>query len=165
MANVIGDAYLVYNLVKRLITPFDKWPAYKLGIIDAKGNVLKKRSQFKSSEEANAWGYFDIAVANLKKILAKLPGGSTRLASFAAAAFLFKESKQYDFEKNEDIVIFEEKFKNYLAVVEDVAVNNVGGGQVAGLGVGAQGEPPGRVALITKMLKRKKLEKKNAINS
>lgn len=165
MANIIGDAYLVYNLVKKLITPFDKWPAFKLGIIDAKGNVLKKKSMLRTSEENNAWGYFDMAVANLKKILAKLPGGSTRLASFAAAAFLFKEHKQYNFEVEQDAILFEENFKNYLNVIEDVAVNNVGGGQVAGLGVGAQGEPPGRTAMITRMLKRKKLEKKNATNS
>lgn len=42
--------------------------------------------------------------------------------------------------------------------VEDVAVNNVGGGNVAGLGVGPQGEPPKRKVLLSKvksMLKRK----------
>ena len=42
--------------------------------------------------------------------------------------------------------------------VEDVAVNNVGGGNVAGLGVGPQGEPPKHKALLSKlktMLKRK----------
>lgn len=41
---------------------------------------------------------------------------------------------------------------------EDVAVNNVGGGNVAGVGVGAQGEPPKHKALLPKlkrMLKRK----------
>lgn len=165
MANIVGDAYLVYNLVSKLITPFDKWPAYKLGIIDAKGNVLRRKNTLKTSEENNAWGYFDMAVTNLKKILAKLPGGSTRLASFAAAAFLFKENTNYDFEDDTQTILFEENFKKYLNVVEDVAVNNVGGGQVASLGVGAQGEPPGRLAMITRMLKRKKLENKNATNS
>ena len=43
-------------------------------------------------------------------------------------------------------------------IKEDVAVNNVGQGNVAGLGVGAQGEPPGKTALLKKiksMLKRK----------
>jgi hypothetical protein len=41
---------------------------------------------------------------------------------------------------------------------EDVAVNNVGQGNVAGLGVGPQGEPPKHKALLSKvktMLKRK----------
>ena len=41
---------------------------------------------------------------------------------------------------------------------EDVAVNNVSQGSVAGLGVGAQGEPPKNKALLAKlkmMIKRK----------
>ena len=33
---------------------------------------------------------------------------------------------------------------------EDVPVNNVGGGNVAGLGVGPQGEPPGKIAVMKK---------------
>ncbi len=43
-------------------------------------------------------------------------------------------------------------------VKEDVAVNNVGQGNVAGLGVGPQGEPPAKTALLKRirsMLKRK----------
>lgn len=36
-------------------------------------------------------------------------------------------------------------------IKEDVAVNNVGGGQVAGLGVGPQGEPPKHKALLKKI--------------
>jgi hypothetical protein len=41
---------------------------------------------------------------------------------------------------------------------EDVAANAAGGGQIAGIGVGPQGEPPGRKALLNKvksLLKRK----------
>jgi len=41
---------------------------------------------------------------------------------------------------------------------EEVAANAVGGGKIAGVGVGPQGEPPGRTALLRRvktMLKRK----------
>lgn len=41
---------------------------------------------------------------------------------------------------------------------EDIAVNNTGAGNVAGLGVGPQGEPPKNKALLNKiksMLKRR----------
>jgi len=38
---------------------------------------------------------------------------------------------------------------------EDAPVNNVGGGDIAGLGVGSKGEP-GRKAVMTPMLRRKK---------
>jgi len=43
-------------------------------------------------------------------------------------------------------------------IKEDVAVNNVGQGNVAGLGVGPKGEPPGKTALLSRvrsLLKRK----------
>lgn len=161
MANIVGDAYLVYNLVKKLTTPFTKWPAYKLGIIDAHGSVLRHKRDLKTSDETNAWGYFDIAVANLKKLIAKMPGGSTRIANFAAAAFLFKESREYDFENEQDVQLFEQRFNHQLYLLsEDAPANAVGGGQIAGVGVGPQGEPPmGKAALLKRVksvLRRKK---------
>ena len=32
------DLFVTYRFIKLLVTPFDKTEAYKLGIIDAKGN-------------------------------------------------------------------------------------------------------------------------------
>lgn len=48
------------------------------------------------------------------------------------------------------------KFIDFLKKIQEegVPTNVVGGGQVAGLGVGAQGEP-GRRAVMKKMIKRK----------
>ena len=43
-------------------------------------------------------------------------------------------------------------------IKEDVAVNNFGQGNIAGVGVGPNGEPPGKTALLKRvksMLKRK----------
>lgn len=39
---------------------------------------------------------------------------------------------------------------------EDTPTNTAGAGAVAGIGVGAQGEPPGPVAKIMKMIKRRR---------
>ena len=39
---MIVDLFLVYQMIKRLATPFEKWSAYELGIIDDKGMPLKK---------------------------------------------------------------------------------------------------------------------------
>ena len=39
----VFDAFVAYKFVKLLSTPFDKTDAYERGIIDAKGNILKKR--------------------------------------------------------------------------------------------------------------------------
>ena len=108
--NKFIDLFLVYQFVKRIVTPFDKWPAYELGIIDEKGKVLIKKSSL-DTEASKAWGYFDILCANLKKILAKLPGGQTRLASIAAAAFLFKEHNEKDYT---DAKLLEEDFLRFF---------------------------------------------------
>ena len=47
--NQFVDMYLVYQFLKRITTPFEKWPAYHLGIIDKNGKVLKQRSTLTSA--------------------------------------------------------------------------------------------------------------------
>ena len=88
MAGKTLDLFLVYQFVKRLSTPWNKTEAFKLGLIDEKGVKLKSAV---SSEEQKAYAYYDRLVFNLKRLLEKLPGGKTRLGSFAAALFLMKE--------------------------------------------------------------------------
>lgn len=154
----VTDAFLVYSMVKRLAVPFKKWPAYKLGIIDANGHVLKKKATLSTPEERDAWGRYDIMIANLKKLIAKVPGGSSMIGSAAAAAFLFKECMDID---AEDDVLLEQRFNQHFNILlEDmgaVPTNNVGGGQVAALGVGPSGEPPKRTTLpkLRQIIKRK----------
>jgi hypothetical protein len=89
------DLWMVYAFIKRLITPFSEWEAYKLGIIDERGNVLKKRKELRLQAEVRAFGVFDVLVLNLKKLLEKLPAGQTRLASYAAALWLIREHKAF----------------------------------------------------------------------
>jgi hypothetical protein len=146
MANKAVDLFLVYQFLKRLATPFEQWQAYKLGIIDRSGKVLKPSSTLKTQEEKNAWGYFDRMVANLKKLLAKVPGGSSRLASYAAALLLLKEQDNLDSLTDEQMT----------QLLESEIANVVGQGYIAGVGVGDQGEPPGIPKVkMSKMLKRK----------
>ena len=42
--NPMMDMFLTYQFLKRINVPFEKWDAYKLGIIDKNGKVLKKKS-------------------------------------------------------------------------------------------------------------------------
>lgn len=160
--NQFVDMYLVYQFLKRITTPFEKWPAYHLGFIDKNGKVLKQRSTLTSADERRAWGYFDIVTANLKKILAKLPGGSTRIASMAAAYFLFKEHKNIDCTNEK--VLAEHLIKNWKTITEEVAANNVGGGAIQmrndiPLGKPAVDDPTARKRkkTIVSILRRKKV--------
>lgn len=118
MAGKIVDIFLVYQFIRRLVTPFTEWEAYKLGIIDADGNVLKPRDSLNTTEK-QAWGYFDVLVANLKKLLGKIPAGKSAIASYAAAILLLKEQNQVRWELvlNNNLLIGE--FRNQLRLVEE----------------------------------------------
>lgn len=123
--NQFVDLFLVYQFMKRIITPFEKWPAFELGIIDKDGNVLKKKNQLQTRQEKEAWGYYDVVTSNLKKILGKLPGGKSRLASIAAATFLFKEHRNIDFENTK---LVEAMFNDHLRMIieSEVPANAMG---------------------------------------
>lgn len=122
---MVIDLFLLYQFIKRLATPFKEWEAYKLGIIDEKGNQLVKRRKFTKQKEHDAFGLFDILVMKLKRLLEKVPGGKTRLGSYAAALWLIKESKNYDDLENlneEDLL---ETFSDYMILAENVANEDI----------------------------------------
>lgn len=164
MSSSTIDLFLTYHFLKRLSTPFEDWDAYKLKIIDSEGNVLRKAKTLTKPEEISAWGYFDRLVANLKKLLAKVPGGKTKIASYAAALLLIKEHKNpRDIDDDELQVLVEDLFNmeysRFIAEEGEGITNNVGSGRVAGLGVGAQGEPPKtKKVKINTMFKRKMID-------
>ena len=87
----IVDNIIAYKIIRMLITPFTATEAFKLGIIDAHGNNLRKSNQFSTDAERNAYSYLNRLVFNMKRLLAKLPGGDNRLKSMAAALWLVKE--------------------------------------------------------------------------
>ena len=163
-----GNIYFAYQFLTKLTTPFDKTDAYRLGIIDEKGKVLKKRSKLKSQEEKEAYTITDTMIFNLKKLLAKVPGGRTRFATFAAALFLLKEDLTY--RHYQDQSFLQEEFfkfmktdeKDVQLVREQITLRekyldelDAGSGNIASIGVGPDGEPPG----ITAAQKKKKREK------
>ena len=88
------DLIITYRVVKMLVTPFKKFKAFDLGIIDEKGKVLRKFKEVKGSERKH-YTMLHRFVFNLKRILQKVGLGS-RLGSFAVAlALLIKEDKSY----------------------------------------------------------------------
>ena len=98
-----SDLYFLYTFLKRLTTPFEETKAFKLGIIDKDGKVLRKRSTLKTSEEKNSYTIMDTMIFNIKKIMAKVPFGKTKLFSYAASLFLLKEQKKvYGYLLNEE---------------------------------------------------------------
>jgi len=120
----IIDTMIVYQILRKLVTPFIQMPAYHMGIIDEKGDFLKKVSTLTTSEKETVTT-LDVLVINLKRILGKLPGGASRLASLAAALYLIRAHGKVN-ESNIVNTLFtlEEDFNRYLA--EDAPVNATG---------------------------------------
>jgi len=86
-----ADLFYAYRFIKLLVSKWEDTDAYKLGILDKDGKLLKKSAQLKTSEEKAAYTVFHRLVFNIKRLLNKLPFGKTRLASWATALFLIKE--------------------------------------------------------------------------
>ena len=88
----VFDTFVAYKFIKLLTTPFDETDAYKLGIIDAKGNILKKRKDLINSKDKAAYpSNVYTLVWNLQKILNKVPIVKSRIGKFATALYLLKE--------------------------------------------------------------------------
>ena len=89
-----ADLAYTFRFLALLVTPFNKTKAYEKGIIDENGKRLKKPpfSAIQDREDyQNYYTRFIRLVFNIKKLLAKAPGGKTRIASYAAALYLIKE--------------------------------------------------------------------------
>ena len=135
------DLFVVYQFIKRIATPFAKLEGYKTGVIDERGNILIKPRD-RDQQQKNSFKTFDVMILKLKRLLEKIPGGKTRIASYAAALWLIKEDWETRSEEEilaEDNTSYIEylrlyKLENYNKMLEDAPTNAVGSGAIAGGG-------------------------------
>lgn len=133
------DNLIAFRILYKLVTPFKETKAFKLGIIDENGKLLKKQSQLKTQEEKSAYTMLDRLVFNLKRIIIKLPGGDAKLKNIVAAYFLIKENykqrpsleslqEQLDKVIKQDSMLVEETLTvmEFLKLFEDAPVNATG---------------------------------------
>ena len=89
-----ADVVYTIRFLKLLVTRFEDTGAFKAGIIDKEG---KKNPDFDMDKMDNREAFrdhytaFHRLVFNLKKIMAKAPGGSSVVARYGAALALIKE--------------------------------------------------------------------------
>ncbi len=89
-----GDLVYTFRFLRLLTTKFEDTEAYKAGIIDENGKRLKSfdlNTMDNRNTYKNYYTPFHRLVFNIKKIMEKVPGGGSRLASYAAALYLLKE--------------------------------------------------------------------------
>lgn len=135
--------FLVYQFLKRLVTPFNQWPAYIAGIIDENGVIIKKAKDRHTLDEKRSFSKFDLLVLKIKRIMEKVPGGKTRIASYAAALYLIKEDwKQNSIEEIESDEYFKKLDSEFTQLLGSLLpeaeggapTNVVGSGNIAGGG-------------------------------
>ena len=111
------DLFVTYRFLKLLTTPFEKTDAFKFGIIDEKGNRIKKPKSslpavdLNTTEMKNSYTILHKLVFNIKKIFGKVPGLRTKVGTYAAALFLLKDTFK---ESVDDPDMFEKEFMKYL---------------------------------------------------
>lgn len=171
-------SFTMYKFIKDVTTPFTQLPAYRLGIIDARGNKKKEPT---TPQEKEAYSPYYQMIINVKKVFEKVPDPKTRaqLQSVVAAIKLFGEDVEKvggdsltlfegidNFFRENGVDLKEEKMD---LMFEDAPVNSMGAGAFGNTSVG--GDPVSRspaiagfdVPLLLKMMRRKK--KKNARKS
>ena len=130
---MLVDLFLVYQMIRRLATPFTEWKAFKTGVIDADGNIITPKEN-RSRDQKDSFGKYDLMILKLKKLLSKIPGGGTRIASYAAALWLIKEHNAFtesdsiesltEEAMDESIQIFSETYSDYTTYLDDVNTKN-----------------------------------------
>ena len=85
-----ADLAYTFRFIRMMVMDWKDWDAYKLGIIDENGK-RNKNVKMDSDEKRSAYTPFIRLAANIKRLIAKIPGGGSRLGSFASALYLIKE--------------------------------------------------------------------------
>ena len=98
MGVITGAAslYFIYKFLRILTTPWEETDAFKHGIVDENGKILKKSNKLKGKEQKESYTMMHRMVWKIKRLMEKVPFGKSRLASYAAAMWLIKEEHSFN---------------------------------------------------------------------
>ena len=151
------DLFVTYRFLRLLTTPFKDTPAFKLGVIDDKGNRIRKPKstqpavELATSELKNSYTILHKLVFNIKKLFGKVPGLRTKTGTYAAALFLLKDTFK---EHVDDPDMFEKEFVKYLKE-NNVEFDNEIAEEVIGFG---EVLPKGEYVLVADILNKEEEE-------
>ena len=86
-----ADLAFTFRFIRMLVMDWSDWDAVKLGILDDEGKRVKSE-KLDTDQKKSAYTPFIRLAANVKRLINKVPGGGTKLGSFAAALYLIKET-------------------------------------------------------------------------
>ena len=148
----LTDIFFVYQFLRRLTMPFNKWNAFESEVIDKEGNIIVKPDE-RSDDQDKSFGAADLMILRIKRLLAKVPGGKSQIANYAAALMLLKEYQNPEdtlLGKNDEFISTYRKYlKEVVGLIdEDAPTNTMGSGAI-------QGYDP-----VMNMTKKRKLTKR-----
>lgn len=108
----LSDTLVTWLVLKRLVLPWNEWPAFKVGLIDDKGNKIKVPI---SSNERAAWSSFDRFIYNLRQVLEKFVGGS-KMAHYLSAMYLLRDDIQRFGNKTNLLVESQHEFSGFSSI-------------------------------------------------
>ena len=97
-----ADLGYTFRFIRMMVMDWKDWDAYKHGIIDEKGKRIRG-VKLETPMQIASWTPFVRLAANIKRLTSKIPGGSTKLGSFAAALYLIKEKVGFEEKHLKDI--------------------------------------------------------------
>lgn len=107
------DNLLALKILKMIVTPFSETEAFKMGIIDARGKMIRKPN---TDREKEVYNYLTKLVFNIKKIINRLPGGENKTKSLVAALWLVKEHYESN---NRSTAMMQEKFDSVMKLLDN----------------------------------------------
>ena len=97
-----ADTVYAFRFIRMMVMDWKSWDAYKEGIIDENGK-RDRNVKIDTDDKRSAYTPFVRLVANIKRLVSKLPGGGSKLGSFASALYLVKEKANLSEKGLEDI--------------------------------------------------------------
>ena len=102
--------FVAYRFLRILTTAWEDQEAFKHGIIDKDGKLLRKANTLTKPEEKASFTLLHRLIFNLKRILHKVPVVKTKIGTYATALYLLKQHfPNVENEKTVELV-----FKNWL---------------------------------------------------
>lgn len=162
------DNLITLRILRLFTMDMKETNAYKLGIVNEKGEQLKAMRDFTSRDENDAYTLLHRLVFRLRMILEKVPFVKSRLANYAAALLLIKEKlvKEEEFFETDDVLLeklddammrpgyflAESEVERWTKMWEDETDEEIA--NVTGSGVAGTGEDSSTV-VVKKKKKRK----------
>jgi hypothetical protein len=130
--NRIIDNAIALRILYLLQQPFEDTDAFKLGIIDKNGKLIKP-VEAGDKEAEDAYNMLVRIVFNIKRLIGVIPGGKSRLATLTAGFILVKEcyEREYTFpvsmKRYEEVAVRVRPSDERMVklMLEEVAATNV----------------------------------------